>query len=70
MVTQLNSEEEETGFEPAAGEMMLPFKWDQEGGLGTYGLPGGAMQCRWYFLVRKTMMNFVWDVLDGTDFYW
>jgi hypothetical protein len=39
-----NFEEEETGFEPAISEMMLRFKSEQEGGLATYGLPGG--QCR------------------------
>jgi hypothetical protein len=67
MGTQLNFEEEETGFAPANSEMMLPFKAEQEGGLGTYGLPGGgARQCRCYFLLRKTMITFFWVVLDVT----
>jgi hypothetical protein len=55
---------------PANSETMLPFKAEQEGGLGAYGLPqggGGARQCRWYFLLRKIMMIFVWAVSDGTE---
>jgi hypothetical protein len=64
--TQLNFKEEETGFAPANSEMMLPFKAEQEGGLGTYGLHGGPRRCHWYFLLRKTMMTFAWAVLDGT----
>jgi hypothetical protein len=39
---QLNFEEEDTGFVPENSETMLPFKADQEGGLGTYGLLGGG----------------------------
>jgi hypothetical protein len=31
-----NFEEEETGFAPANGEMVLPFKAEQESGLGMY----------------------------------
>jgi hypothetical protein len=66
--TQLNFEEEEIGFEPVTSKMMLPFKLVQEGGLGTYGFLGGARQCRWYFLLQKTMMIFLWDIFDRTDF--
>jgi hypothetical protein len=42
--TQLNFEEEDTGFVPANSDTMLPFKAEQECGLGTYGLRGGARQ--------------------------
>jgi hypothetical protein len=57
-------EEEETGVVPGNSETMLPFKAEQEDGLGTYGLPGGGCQGSVVGTVlRKTMMTFVWAIL-------
>jgi hypothetical protein len=42
--TRLNFDEEESGFEPANSEMMIPFKAEQEGGLGMYELRGEGRQ--------------------------
>jgi hypothetical protein len=43
---KLNFVEDETDFEPVTSEMILPFKPEQEGGVGTYILSGGGTrQC-------------------------